>query len=366
MPSSLYWPYDEVRVEESPEGLQIRAPWIEVRLERTAENSEELHRLIGALRAEAFDLAGAQLVADYFEPLDEHSLCYTLPTPLPEGLEGHYASETLVGLSFSDLLAIAIRTSQTLDEAEKNDLLLAAKTIAYDWSWDVDAALAFAAVGAQVHPLSLFSVARRYHLLSLIDNDSGAELFSELSRLPDDAFQRAARVLLRQNHYVTVKCQSALEPAVATAGRAREKVESFMREERGHDRILERALASVGVTPAEVTVNPVTRALMCSLEFAARHHFLAFAMAVDCFERRVYEDVEPLAKLLDDRGFSEAAKRLNQHKNINSSGEHHGVAREFLTEMAAVDPEYARQALRIAEAISFLMSQVVSSSGIDA
>ncbi len=362
MPGFLYWPYDEVRVEESRSGIRVRAPWIEVQLDRTQENSEELTSLVRTLGSESFSLEGAQLVSEYFQPLDEHSLCYTLPTPLSSGLDTHHAQPSFQDLSFSELLERAVASSEALTPEARLTLLAEVPAIDYRWRWDVDAALGFANLGTEIHPLSLFSVGRRYHLLSLIENDSGAEVFSKLSQLPDDRFLPAAQTLLRQNHYVTWRCQGALQPAVAIAGRAREKVESFMREERGHDRILERALQSTGVAPAEVAVHPVTQSLMCFLEFAARYNFLAFAIAVDFFERRVYEKVEPLAQLLETRGQSEAARRLNQHKNINTGGDHHGVARDFLVAMAAVEPEYARQALRIAEAISFLMSQVVTRS----
>jgi hypothetical protein len=362
MRSGLLWPYDEVLVDESEKGVLLKAPWIEVSVERTPDNGEELTRLVQTLKTPQLDAAGAQLVTEYFAPLEEHYLCYTLPTPLPEGLDVHRSQGDLHALSLPTLAAMAVCASKALTEMQKAEVLKSWEPRPHEWSWDADAALGFASIGDAIHPVSLFSVARRYHLLSLMDKDPGTAVFSRLAELPEPLFQKAAAVLLRQNHYVTEKCEGALQPALETAGRAAEQVRSFMQQERGHDRLLGKAVESLGTDPALVPVADMTRILMALLEFAAARNFLAFAMAIDFFERRIYDKVEPLAQLLDARGFSEAANRISQHKNINDSGDHHSVGREMLDWMAPCDPLYAREALRIAEATSYAMSQVVRSA----
>lgn len=363
MPEYFFWPYDEVAVERSPHGLSIRSPWIEAQLPATEENSDEMDRLMEALQTGPSSREKAQLVSDYFEPLDEHSLCYVLPSALPAGLDRHVANADLQELSFPWLLSLAVEASESLTAEEKSALLPQVAAMATDWGWDFDAARAFSLLGDEgLHPQSLLSIARRYHLLSLVGSDRGREIFELVRELPDAPFHRAVTSLVRQNHYVTEKCAASLAPAVAISGRARERVEAFMREERGHDRILGRALSSLGVNPTEVAVTAETRALMCLLEFAARRNFLAFAIAIEFFERRGYEKSEPLAELLRSRGFDEAAKRLNQHKDINDHGEHHGTARGFLEWMAPVSAEYALEAMRMAEATSRLMARVSASA----
>lgn len=362
MQNSLLWPYDEVRVDESDTGVFLKAPWIEVSFDKTTENTEELTRLVQALSNPNLSLEGAQLVTEYFEPLEEHYLCYTLPTPLPSGLDEHLSQSEVHDLSPQTFFATAVCASTQLSETEKAEILKRWEGTQYQWSWDADAALGFASLGEKIHPQSLFSVARRYHLLSLMENDPGSSVFSKMAALPATEFKSAAALVLRQNHYVTRRCESALSPAQTIAGQAEPRVKAFMEEERGHDRILALGLESLGTKPELVPVADITRILMCLLEFAARKNFLAFAIAIDFFERRIYDRVEPLAVLLEQRGFPEAAKRLSAHKNINDAGEHHCAGRDLLEFMAACDPGYAREALKIAEAISFAMSQVVRSA----
>ena len=95
---------------------------------------------------------------------------------------------------------------------------------------------------------------------------------------------------------------------------------------------------------------------------AARKNFLAFAMVVDFFERSTYEDVDPMAKLLRKGGFDKAAKQVNHHKEINDSGDHENVALGFLTNMPLCSPEYAFEAIRIAELVSLVMTGVTRSA----
>jgi hypothetical protein len=362
MSTLRYWPYDEVRIEETPRTVSARAPWIGIEWERTAENASELDLLVQALKFQSLAPENAPTVNTYLEELETHSLCYTLPTPVAHGLDTPKLTAPLHSMSFSALVESAVSDSQMLCIEDKAPITQKHGLRLSPWSWDVEAALAFSNWEGKIHPESVFSVARRYHLLSLIENDSGNERFAEFEEMPLGTFKAAALRILRQNHYVTLQCEAALQPALAIAGNARSAVESFIHEERGHDRILAQALASMGCAPNDVPVSPVTQTLMCLLEFSARHHFLAFAMAVDFFERRIYEKVEPLALALEKRGFDEAARRLTQHKNINEHGEHHSTAKSFLNWMAPCDADYACDALRIAEAISYTMSQVVSSS----
>ncbi len=362
MQNVLLWPYDEVQVDESEHALILTAPWIEVQVEKTEENAPELSRLVKALSGSSLSVDDAYLVTQYFEALDEHYLCYTLPTALRDGLDTHSSRGDLSDLTFPSLATTAVCASTALEEHEKAQILATWEPNHYKWTWDSEAALSFSALGDRVHPQSLFSVARRYHLISLMDNDPGASVFAQVSTLPPDSFQKTAAVLLRQNHYVTQMCESALLPALQIAGRASGAVASFMQDERGHDRILAKALESLAVDPNTVPAVPMTRVLMCLLEFTANRNFLAFAMAVDFFERRIYHKVEPLAELLEQRGFSEAAKRLSQHKHINDAGEHHNTARDLLNWMAPCEPAYAHEALRIAEAVSYTMSQIVRST----
>ena len=85
-------------------------------------------------------------------------------------------------------------------------------------------------------------------------------------------------------------------------------------------------------------------------------------MAVDYFERSSYEKMDPLATLLKKGGFDEAAKQINRHMEINDVGEHENMGLQFLERMAPCSPEYVREALHLAEAVSVVMNSVTLSA----
>ena len=122
-----------------------------------------------------------------------------------------------------------------------------------------------------------------------------------------------------------------------------------MKEENGHDKILNVALKAFTADPDAVPVSLQTKAIMHLLKFAAQRNFLAFAMAVDFFERSSYEKTDPLAQLLIKGGFDKAAKQINRHMEINDAGGHENVACSFLEAMGPCEPAYAFEAMRIAE-----------------
>jgi hypothetical protein len=168
--------------------------------------------------------------------------------------------------------------------------------------------------------------------------------------------------MVRQNHYITQRCRASLLPAIRTAQSAKPLVEAFIREENGHDRILEIALKSLVDDPESVPVSSQSKLVMHLLSWAGQRNFLGFAMAVDCFERSTYEDVDPLAQLLLKGGFEKAAKQVNRHKEINDAGEHENVACGLLRPMAPVSVPYATEALRIAELVTLAVNTVAQSA----
>jgi hypothetical protein len=163
---------------------------------------------------------------------------------------------------------------------------------------------------------------------------------------------------------VTQECQEALAPAIALAQGAGAKVEEFRREERGHDKLLERAITTLGGDAEAIPVSTSSRALMFLLEYYAGRNFLAFCFAVDAFERNNFEENDPMAQLLIDRGYERAAQFINAHKNINDHGNHENVAASFLCSMKNCDKTYAREAIRLMEVLSLVMCSMSQNSGV--
>jgi hypothetical protein len=161
---------------------------------------------------------------------------------------------------------------------------------------------------------------------------------------------------------VTEQCHDSLLPALQIAGRSRPLVEKFIKDEKGHDRILALAMQSFAENPNQIPASDQTKVLMFLLRFAARKNFLAFAMAINFFERSSYEKIDPMAKLLLKGGFEKAARQINRHMEINDAGEHENIACGFLQSMAPCDTDFALEAMRIAEAISLVMNTVPQSA----
>jgi hypothetical protein len=254
------------------------------------------------------------------------------------------------------LLACTIEPTHASDaEKVSRDLIFSG-----DWRWDIDGALQFAKSDGGIDPQAFFSVARRYHLLSAVEDNQTQQLYNHVRQLLPDtqAYQDACALMVRQNHYVTARCHDALKPALELAQNARTLVLDFMAAEQGHDRILDIAIKSMGTAPEAIPVNSHTMILMDLLQFAAQRNFLAFAMAVDFFERSSYQNADPLAMLLSDGGMKTAARQINKHMDINDAGGHENIAVHFLNFMGPVEQSYAEEALHLAEIITHVMNRI--------
>ncbi len=353
------WPYDEVKFTMSGDGSKfiVEAPWLKAGFSFSSEQQPMLEELIRKQQTGTLGGPDLPVLNQVLEPLHTYPFSYTLPMAKPDvSFEPKLDDSLLVGLTLQELLK-ATYSSLSFEENGECENLMASLGRS-EFEWDECAAMGFAALGDKVHPESLFSVARRYHLLDVMEMDDGTNIFAEIMKLEPDEFRQAAAVLIRQNHYVTQKCQESLAPALNIAGPARSKVEEFMSEENGHDQILGVAMKALVAEPAIVPVTTMTKTLMHLLKFAAGRNLLAFAMIVDGFERSSYQETDPLAQLLSHGGFEKAARFVNRHKEINDAGGHENIALGFLNDMAPVSHDYALEALRLAELTSLISTHV--------
>lgn len=363
--SFMYWPYDEVTISTTADGqtLLVQTPWIEAKIPNEGPYREKFEMLADKFAQQSLGGEDLPLINWFFSQLSDYPLCYTLPGLKGEGdLDQHtIQDDKLLALSMNELLALILKSSPG-ESFTASDLVEVTRYMARtEWTWDADAAFAFAATEEKIHPESIFSVARRFHILDVLDNDQGTEVFAKISELKGEAFVKAAGKLVRQNHYVTQHCRDALAPAKMTGKKAGPLVEAFMKQEDGHDLILGVAMKSFAGDPENIPVTPSTKALMRLLGYAAGRNFLGFAMAVDFFERSNYKEVDPMAELLINGGFEKAAKQINRHMEINDAGGHENVAGKFLEFMDLTPKDYALEALRIAELTTVVMNSITSS-----
>lgn len=366
MKGFLYWPYDEVTVEATPsrDVITVKAPWIQAKVKGPVEPKANLEALLEKFEKKELAPTDVGLLHWFFSNFEKYPLCYILPTPKSGATDLHTTQEVQLGnSSLEEILTTGLKEEGRSDEEVKKMVADVLSNLPRKhFVWDAETALSFAKVESGIHPESVFSVARRYHLLELLENDKGKEVFQFIEGLPKEEFSGFASLVVKQNLYVTEQCQSALTPALEVAKSARPRVEHFIREERGHDRLLSAAMKSIAKDPSSVPVSSQTISLMSLLKLAAHRNFLSFAIIVDFFERSTYEKMDPLANLLKKGGFDEAAKQINRHMEINDAGEHENMGLSFLSAMTPCDPQYVREAYRIAEAASLVMNSVSNSA----
>src|SRR5690606_34343377 len=117
------------------------------------------------------------------------------PTPkAQENLDSHdLIDDALLALDPHTFLTTVL--NNTLSPSDLADVVehLGRK----DWQWDVDAAATFARCNDQVHPESVFSVARRFHMLEVVEKNSARENFAFIETLKDGEFAQAAALMVR-------------------------------------------------------------------------------------------------------------------------------------------------------------------------
>ncbi|HXW52750.1 MAG TPA: hypothetical protein VEL47_01465, partial [Myxococcota bacterium] len=286
----IYWPYDEVSLDIKTQGkLVVKTPWMEATTSSLPFDVFGLSELSRKLNENDLSHDDIGMVSDFFSYFHQYPLAYVLPTnKTSSGLDTHAIKDSsILQMSFEDLLCSILNVNK--GEIESLFAVLPRR----DFAWDTEAAINFAGVDDRVHPESLLSVARRYHILELMANDSGSDVFNNIRKEGEEQFRTSIARVVRQNHYVTEHCMASLRPALCIAGQALPMVEDFMQAERGHDKILKKALFFLGTTPEEIEVSLQTRVLMAVLGYVAGRNFLAFAMAVDAFERNNFAEIDP-------------------------------------------------------------------------
>jgi hypothetical protein len=370
MNSFTYWPYDEVSLEfKAANGdITLKTPWLEAKCSGAHFDTTAITALSSKMNDKTLGPNDVNLVSNFFRHFHQYPIAYILPEPKAGAqLDCHALKDKslLQGSlieTMKEIFAHPLSTGTEFTHADFSFLL--PQLPRHHWEWDHRAALDFASIHNKIHPESLLSIARRFHLLEIMQNDKGISIFRAIENAPATSFKSALCKLIRQNHFVTEKCQEALQPALRIAQQAAPMIKDFMEAERGHDKILKKALLHLDEEPENIAVSVPTKALMIMLAYVADRNFLAFAMAIDAFERNNFEEVDPIAKLLAKGGYQKAADFINLHMKINDEGHHDNIASTFLKYMDLCDEDYAQEAMRLMEILSLIMGKISQVEGI--
>ena len=338
-----------------PEQFILTTPWLTFKFEVAEDDitrADQIAKKISDKNLSADDVLELNW---FFASLAGYPFAYILPRSEIELQDQHKIKESLS----SETPTVLLRNLAKGLTPENCLAHVAATSLSAEWTWDSQAALEFSQMQSGYDPESLFSISRRFHLLNDIENNKTAELLQFIKTLESnkEKFRETSALIMRQNHYITEKCEPVLSASLELAKTAKDEVKSFIRAESGHDKILEKALRALGAEPQQVYVLECVTVLMDLFKYIGQRNFLAFSMVVDIFERTSYHDQDPFAKALKDGGEAKAANQISVHREINDLGGHENVAIGFLKDMGPVSADYAIEALRMSE----LVTQVIHS-----
>ncbi len=190
-----YWPYDEVSLQAdfAQQQITIKTPWLEATTNCNMIEESKIRSLTRKVNAQELSEMDLELFNDFFKHFSHMPFGYILPTRKKEtSLDPHLLrDQTLLtqGLReiFRKILGSPERWTCDISDGEIEEALsiLPRST----WEWDSDAAISFASIHGQVNPESLFSVARRFHLLELMQSDKGNQTFLAIDALNEDEFR---------------------------------------------------------------------------------------------------------------------------------------------------------------------------------
>lgn len=352
-PLNLFWPYDEVKIEgdaQEKTRFYLKSPWLSFQFNVAEPANLEVLGVLEKMDSGNLTREDLELVSSVLSSLSHYPVAYLLPRNQSFGNDQHQVTGSPLDLS----------SPEALFKTTFKDRFSAFKSaLPKEWLWDVDQALEFSQVPGGYDPYSLFSVLRRFHLLNDLENNETQKLFEHiqcLSKNPE-AFKKASALILRQNHYVTVRCEEVLSGALTTAQSADGEIKEFIEAESGHDKIVGKAITSLGYQIDDVEVVDVSEILMDFFKASGQRNLLAFSAIVDVFERSSYREEDPFTSVLNEGGLSDAGKMVDIHREINDSGDHENAALEFLENMKPVDEAYAREAFRLAELNTLIIHQ---------
>ncbi len=321
------WPYHSVELKFKGKKMTLSSPWI--KLEQTIgidENHEYCTKVIDVLTDSPKSIEDIQLVHQIFEPLQKFPLFFSLPS-----------QTKLMDLELSE--ASTDYTSQC--------------------RWDAQAVLEFSeTANGGTDPVSALSYLKLFHLEDMKKSGQESSVPSVLEMAKEkNQLKPALEHFVRQNHYVTEKCEEVLRPAVSIHSVAGKAVEQFIKEEAGHDKLLRRSIKSLDKEPENLVVLGPLVKLMDHFKFVAGKNLLAFCFIVDMFERENPDGVNPVSTYLDSIGEHKASGPIKTHSDINVEGGHENESYSILEKVGLLHKSYVIEAVYLSQYASDLMQE---------
>ncbi|MCC6138924.1 MAG: hypothetical protein IT287_09840 [Bdellovibrionaceae bacterium] len=340
--ASAFWPYEEVQfsiVNQNKGQFLLKTPWSATPVKVTPDSIESAAILNWIQYQDNMDQShwpGLWNILDGLQPLP---VAYELPR-----------HENSFG---SDAHKIKKKFHSKTPQSLAKDLQLQHHNkFSSEWTWDFESILQFSDCGNDtIDPLSVLTVARRFHHLSDEQNKMSL-IYDYIQTTAGEKNKKDVATIIRQNHFATEKCATLLQPATDIAQSQKVLVEKWIREEKSCNAILGSGLKAMNIKHSDLPLTEGVQNLMQLLEKCAFYNFLAFSISLDIFENPQFKDQSPLSEVLLKWGETTAARALQAHTNMNDTAENGRSYRELLLKMKPVDGPYLAQALQFAELVS--------------
>lgn len=350
--------YEDVQLRIDARGgrFQIIAPWVEI------EGLADLTMLGGAKQAVCAGLSGGEFVDasatdSLLESLRDYAISYPIPRTKLRSSPSHRQSRFAeICPSPATLADYALRT-------ENHPRLLIVPSMQC-WNWDITSISARSCnESGQIDPMTFQALLARRRLKYEVTSGRKRAFLEELNGMPKEIFLETAGRVLEQAHYVTRNADDILASAASNFPEARDLIERLRREERGHDRFISGAIVALSGDACKGEVLQSVRLDMALFALAASHSLLAFACMLSAFEG-IPSDDDPLALILEQRGYAEAASGLRAHWRANKLHGHEGIAEELCSRASVPDGDEADFCGRLIELSAFLQDCVDEASGV--
>lgn len=321
--TNFLWPYDEVEVLKMDDGVQFKAPWVTITFPNKVD-PKAFARFEEVKKNGPQSAADIQLVDSLLRPIAKYPLYFCLPNHNKK-TDSHLPTEKKT--------------------PPRNAL-----------RWETENILNFSKTPQdRFDAISVLSCCRLSHLKDLMSYLQTVPKDLKLPQLEDKKLRAATLLFLRQNHYVTQRCEGVLSPAQNLHPASSEKIKEFIREEQGHDKLLALSFKELGTTAETIQVLPSLVKLMDLFEEVAKINLLAFCFIIDMFERSPEAGKNPMVQALLKLGEEKAAKPIQTHANINVHGGHDNESVEILETVGLLPEWYILEGIQWAQKASDLM-----------
>jgi hypothetical protein len=354
--------YDEVEFTFIPgqQILEIKAPWMNIEFETDSENQERVLKTV--------DLFSKLTQNTEISEEEQNNINWLLSFAYDFPVSNVMARKHLAPSISSSLPCTKLSSWLSLSPSAASSYINSDSTrlrLPEQWNWNADEVLKNAKLGENSYdPLSIYTGTRLLRLRSETAAKSNFNWYNELESLlniDEDVFVKMSQFALRQTHYITKQCVPSLTPAVNKFPEACSEVTEFIREEKGHDRLVLKSLMALGChNPDDIELLDETKMSMEALRFSAEVSPLAFASLIGIFEGSSYTDKDPMASVLERSPYPEAAEGIQIHFEINRDHNHSCVGTDMASKLGSVSYEQALATIRLSELVVLLGNELTA------